>query len=148
MKNLTKLSKNILPLIVVLFLMSCAAEQKVKHERFKIVDTFINENNLKPLDNVFAFTFRGWSALDDWYLIVDSGLNRNYLLKLEGYCSQLSYATQIKLNQSTANRLQRHFDSVTVINSTVPQNCRIADIYLLNKEQKNSLNAVFKAKGL
>jgi len=131
-------------LIVIISLSDCSNNKNNKSQRFEIISKFIALNKLKSIDNVFAFNFRGWSSLDDSHLIVDSGFNRNYLLKLEGYCSNLSYAINIKLYQGINNRLQTHFDSVSVINQSFPQKCRIKKIYLLTNDQKNELNKVYK----
>lgn len=130
--------------LLIVSLYGCSNKVNSNYNRLKIVDNFISDNNLQPQDDVFAFQFRGWSSLDDRHLIIDSGLNKEYLVQLEGYCTDLSHAVNIRINQTVSNRLQKHFDSISVLGQNFPQNCRIGEVYLLNDELKNKLNAVYE----
>ena len=99
---------------------------------------YISQNQLAKIDRITAFKFQGWNALDNSHLILSSSFRKNYLIKLDGYCPDLSFTPNIFIDQKQEHVLSAFFDSIII-----PQNhnysCRINSIYPITKDQTNEL---------
>ena len=66
----------------------------------------------EPVKSFYMSNFDGWSAVSRDQLVVYAGLNKAYLLKVEGYCPDLQFANTIAVT-STANTVDK-FEKVIV----------------------------------
>ena len=66
----------------------------------------------EPVKSFYMGNYDGWSAVSRDQLVVWSGINKAYLLKIGGYCPDLQYAMQIAVT-STANTVDK-FEKVIV----------------------------------
>jgi hypothetical protein len=66
----------------------------------------------EPVKSFYMSNFDGWSAVSKDQLVVWAGLNKAYLLKIEGYCPDLQFANAIAVT-STANTVDK-FEKVLV----------------------------------
>ncbi len=66
----------------------------------------------EPVKSFYLGNFDGWNAVSRDQLVVWSGFNKAYLLKLTGYCPDLQFAHQIAIT-STGNTVDR-FEKVIV----------------------------------
>jgi hypothetical protein len=66
----------------------------------------------EPVKSFYMSNFDGWSAVSKDQLVVWTGLNKAYLLKIEGYCPDLQFANAIAVT-STANTVDK-FEKVLV----------------------------------
>jgi hypothetical protein len=66
----------------------------------------------EPVKSFYMGNYDGWSAVSKDQLVVWSGINKAYLLKIGGYCPDLQYAMQIAVT-STANTVDK-FEKVIV----------------------------------
>jgi hypothetical protein len=135
------LIKTALILVSVVTLFSCAKNNN--NSRNDIYANYIKNNNLVEVNKILAFQFQGWNALDYEHLIISSSHNKNFLVTLNFYCTDLRNAHSILLDQSMSSSLSSRFDSIIV-----PENkqvkCRIKSIHKITKEQKNDLTSLWK----
>jgi hypothetical protein len=66
----------------------------------------------EPVKSFYMSNFDGWNVVSKDQLVVWSGMNKAYLLKVTGYCPDLQYANAIAVT-STANTVDR-FEKVIV----------------------------------
>jgi hypothetical protein len=66
----------------------------------------------EPVKSFYMSNFDGWSAVSKDQLVVWAGMNKAYLLKIEGYCPDLQFANAIAVT-STANTVDK-FEKVIV----------------------------------
>ncbi len=66
----------------------------------------------EPVKSFYMNDFDGWSAVSKDQLVVHAGLNKSYLLTVNGYCPDLQFANTIAVT-STANTVDR-FEKVIV----------------------------------
>jgi hypothetical protein len=96
----------------------------------------------EPVKSFYMSNFDGWSAVSRDQLVVWTGLNKAYLLKIEGYCPDLQFANAIAVT-STANTVDK-FEKVLVgrdrclINEIRPLDVKQmkADRKIMREEQK------------
>ena len=98
----------------------------------------------EPVKSFYMSNFDGWNVVSKDQLVVWSGMNKAYLLKVTGYCPDLQYANAIAVT-STANTVDR-FEKVIVgrdrcfINEIRPLDTKQmkADRKLLNEQMKKA----------
>jgi hypothetical protein len=66
----------------------------------------------EPVKSFYMSHFDGWSAVSKDQLVVWAGMNKAYLLSVEGYCPDLQFANTIAVT-STANTVDK-FEKVIV----------------------------------
>jgi len=71
-----------------------------------------NEYAGEPVKSFYMSNFDGWSVVSKDQLVVWAGLNKAYLLKIEGYCPDLQFANAIAVT-STGNTVDK-FEKVLV----------------------------------
>jgi len=98
----------------------------------------------EPVKSFYMNNFDGWSPVSKDQLVVWSGINKAYLLKVTGYCPDLQYANAVGVT-STANTVDK-FEKVIVGRDR----CFISEIRpidtqrmkedrkLLNEQRKNA----------
>ncbi len=83
----------------------------------------------EPVRSFYMSNFDGWTAVSKDQLVVWAGMNRAYLLKIQGYCPDLQYAHTIAVT-STANTVDK-FEKVIVGRDR----CLISEIRPLDVKQ-------------
>ena len=71
-----------------------------------------NEYAGEPVKSFYMANFDGWSAVSKDQVVVWAGLNKAYLLNIDGYCPDLQFANSIAVT-STANTVDK-FEKVIV----------------------------------
>lgn len=66
----------------------------------------------EPVSSFYMSNFDGWSAVSKDQLVVWAGMNKAYLLTIEGYCPDLQYAHAVAVT-STGNTVDK-FEKVIV----------------------------------
>lgn len=66
----------------------------------------------EPVKSFYMSNFDGWSAVSRDQVVVWAGLNKAYLLSIDGYCPDLQFANTIAVT-STANTVDK-FEKVIV----------------------------------
>jgi hypothetical protein len=66
----------------------------------------------EPVKSFYMSNFDGWSAVSRDQVVVWAGMNKAYLLSIEGYCPDLQFANTIAVT-STANTVDK-FEKVIV----------------------------------
>src|SRR3954464_13036642 len=66
----------------------------------------------EPVKSFYMNNFDGWSAVSKDQLVVWSGINKAYLIRVTGYCPDLQFANTIAVT-STANTVDK-FEKVIV----------------------------------
>ena len=66
----------------------------------------------EPVKSFYMSNFDGWSAVSKDQVVVWAGLNKAYLLNIDGYCPDLQFANTIAVT-STANTVDK-FEKVIV----------------------------------
>jgi hypothetical protein len=66
----------------------------------------------EPVKSFYMGNFDGWTAVSKDSLVVWSGINKAYLIKITGYCPDLQFANAIAVT-STANTVDK-FEKVIV----------------------------------
>lgn len=66
----------------------------------------------EPVKSFYMSNFDGWAPVSKDEVVVWSGINKAYLLKVAGYCPDLQFATAIAVT-STANTVDK-FEKVIV----------------------------------
>lgn len=88
-----------------------------------------NEYAGEPVKSFYMSNFDGWSAVSKDQLVVWAGMNKAYLLKIQGYCPDLQFANAIAVT-STANTVDK-FEKVIVGRDR----CLISEIRPLDVKQ-------------
>jgi hypothetical protein len=83
----------------------------------------------EPVKSFYMANFDGWSAVSKDQLVVWAGMNKAYLLRIEGYCPDLQFANAIAVT-STANTVDK-FEKVIVGRDR----CLISEIRPLDVKQ-------------
>ena len=135
--------KNLI-IISVLFLSACTANKN--YSKTDIYQEYLIQNQLKSLDKIKNFTFRGWNSLDTNHLILSGSHNKFYLIELYNSCNDLNYTNSIILDQAIDHTLSVKFDAVIIPNQNFQNKCRITSIHEINKEQRNELTALRKSQ--
>ena len=132
-------------LVALLLLLSgCATNRLSKAELEQAYEQFIVTEKLEASDTVTAFRFDSWSDLGTKHLIIDTGVNRSYLVELRNTCFNLDFATNIKIN-NMGNTLRAKFDSISVPDEFQAR-CYIENLYKITKDQKKALLALDDAQ--
>ena len=98
----------------------------------------------EPVKSFYMHKFDGWSPVSKDQLVVWSGINQAYLIRVTGYCPDLQFANAIAVT-STANTVDK-FEKVIVgrdrclINEIRPLDTKQmkADRKLLNEQMKKA----------
>lgn len=122
---------------LLVLLSGCATNAMTRAEREQAYNQYIIDEQLESVESIQAFRFSGWNELSDKHLIINTGVNRPYLITLRHTCVDLDFAQGIKIN-NTGSRLRADFDSISVPGN-FSQRCFIDKIYKLSKEQRKTL---------
>ena len=131
-------------LFSLLLITACSSTGMSYKERNAAYLEYINKHNIEALDRISTFTYQGWQSLTDEFLIIRTRVKDRYLIQLNGYCPDLSFANAIKINQGMGSTLVTKFDSISVIGAKQPK-CYIKNIYPLSKEQVKEISAIGKS---
>jgi len=124
----------------------CAANQNLSYqERNEAYVAYIEKQTLISQDKIHTFTFNGWRALSNNYLIISTSPNKKYLIEVNGFCSNLYHTQTIAVNQGMSSSLVTRFDSISVPESP-GMKCFIKSIYRVTKAQVKEISALGKAK--
>jgi len=133
-------------LAVLVLLTGCASNQSLSYqERDEAYVAFIEKQALISQDKIRTFTFNGWRALSNNYLIISTSPSKKYLIEVNGFCSNLYHAQAIVVNQGMSSSLVTRFDSISVPES-LGIKCFIKSIYKVTKVQVKEISALGKAK--
>ena len=128
-------------LVALLLLLSgCATNKMTRAELEQAYDQFIVTEKLEASDTITAFRFDGWSELGTKHLIIDTGVNRSYLVTLRNNCFNLDYAMGIKIH-NMGSQLRAKFDAISVPDEFSVK-CYIQNLYKITKDQKKALWAL------
>lgn len=125
-------------------LAACSSTGMSYQERNAAYLTYVKEHNIEALDKVNTFTYQSWQPLTDKFLIIRTRVKDRYLLQLNSYCPDLSFANAITINQTMGSTLVTKFDSIYVLGTKQPK-CYIKTIFPLTKEQSEEISAIGKA---
>jgi uncharacterized protein DUF6491 len=126
--------------VAVALLAGCASTLKM----FNAPKLDYREYAGEPVKSFYLNDFDGWSPVSKDQLVVWSGINKAYLLRVTGYCPDLQYANAVAVT-STANTVDK-FEKVIVGRDR----CLISEIRpidtqrmkedrkILNEQRKNS----------
>ncbi len=96
-------------LLALMTLTGCASTlQRLKEQEQLSYTEYAGE----PVKSFWLSRFDGWSAVDDDQLVVWSGVNKAYLIKVVGFCPDLKFANAIGIT-STAGTVDK-FEKVIV----------------------------------
>lgn len=98
-----------------------------------------------PVDGIRNYTLNGWNHVNDRAIIIDSSVNKRYLVTLREHCHELSTSNAIGTT-ATAGQMRAGFDAVLVrragagrsLNSIDTHKCYIDKIYMLSKIKKTN----------
>ncbi|HEX2584088.1 MAG TPA: DUF6491 family protein [Steroidobacteraceae bacterium] len=93
-----------------------------------------------PISSFWMPQLDGWTAVDDKLLVVRTQLNKEYLLKLAGFCPNLRFATAVGVT-SSAGTVDR-FEKVVVEKDT----CMITEIRPIDSARMKADRKALKAK--
>ncbi|MEE4245097.1 MAG: DUF6491 family protein [Kangiellaceae bacterium] len=128
-----QLIKNFRILWVTLAIVGCAGAPKVSDTRPDFYGKFVEEENLKTVDRIFPFRYRGWTPLDERYMIVNLTANRAFLLRFKISCLDATMEQQVAI-RTINNMYVPARDPITFIGSRQGP-CFADKIYPLTKEQ-------------
>ena len=83
----------------------------------------------EPVKSFYMNDFDGWTAVSKDQIVVWSGINKAYLIKVTGYCPDLQFANAIAVT-STANTVDK-FEKVIV----GKDRCMISEIRPIDTKQ-------------
>lgn len=135
--------KGMISLLVTIFVLAgCAnAPYMSRAEKNVAYEEFIASNELLPLKSIRSFRYHGWQSLTNDYLIISTSQRNKYLVKVKGYCPDLTFAHAILINQSMSSVLTTRFDSISLIDS--PQlKCFIKSMHKISKQQEKEIRAI------
>jgi len=116
---------------------STTPQMNNKNKNAKI-SQFVMSEELNKLNRINGFRFSDWQVLSDKFMLISSTPKKKYLMELNGYCGELSFARGIMFNQTTSHDLMAKFDSISVLEN--PQaKCYIESFHQVNKQQIKSL---------
>jgi hypothetical protein len=120
--------------VIVVALTGCAS--------LKDKDTDLNYLDYagQPITSFWMPRLDGWTAVDDKLLVVRTELNKEYLLKLSGFCPNLRFAKSIGVT-SSAGTVDR-FEKVIVEKDT----CMISEIRPIDSARMKADRKALKAK--
>lgn len=107
--------------------MTSACAQGLQRNRDPLAkyDGYIGE----PIDRFTAFRLDSWQLVDKDQIILWTGINDAYLVKIDGFCPDLAFAHTIRVN-NTGSQVTT-FDSIQVRRDR----CRIRQINPINVKQ-------------
>jgi hypothetical protein len=132
-------------LLLLVFITGCSSTGMTKSERNAAYLAYVASHNIKPVDKISTFTYQGWQSLTDTFLILRTRIKDRYLIQLNNYCPDLSFAQAIAINQSMGSILTTKFDSISVIGSQQTP-CYIKAIYPLTKDQAEEIARLGKSQ--
>lgn len=135
-------SKWLASLFTALILAGCASNRLSHAERNALYEKFVAEEKLEELSRITAFRLDGWRYLSNDYIIVSTGFNRPYLLKISGPCNELAFSHTLGINRDGSS-LNAKFDSVFVPEYPMIK-CFIRSIHKLTRDQADQLSAMGK----
>jgi hypothetical protein len=124
-------------------LAGCAASSLTTAQKETLYEDYIESENLKALNRITAFKFRGWRSLDSEHLIISTSPHQPYLITLQSPCVELKFTQGIAINHSGTNILYSGFDSISVPKFP-DQKCFIKTIYSLTEEQADEMAQLHK----
>ncbi len=130
--------------LTTLFIFGCASKMSMADKNAAYSD-FIQSEGLQDINKIRSFDFNGWSSLSDKYMILTVRLNKDYLLKMQNGCVGLNFAQTVKLHQFSSSTFDKLGDTIS-FKSSIPMQCRVADIYPLTKEQSKAIKQIGKEK--
>ena len=110
---------------------------------------YIETNELESLDKIRTFRLHGWQSLTNDYLIVTVSPNKKYLLAVNRFCPDLTYAQALIFHRAISSTLSTKFDSISVYDSSnrnLQIKCHIKTIHKITKDQAKEISAIGKAK--
>ncbi len=145
MKNILGL-KGTVGLLAILLLGGCATGPQMSiSEKNMAYEDYIKSNELVSLKKIRSFRYQGWQSLTNDYLIISTSQRNKYLIKIKGYCPDLSFSQAILINQSMSSILTTNFDSISMLRT--PQlKCYIKTIHQVSKEQLKEIMAIGKSQ--
>ena len=99
---LTSLALPSLAIVAAALLTGCATGPKLNYSEYAG----------EPVKSFYMTNFDGWSAVSRDQVVVWAGMNKAYLLSIDGYCPDLQFANTIAVT-STANTVDK-FEKVIV----------------------------------
>ncbi|MDF3021027.1 MAG: hypothetical protein K0Q92_2330 [Steroidobacteraceae bacterium] len=99
---LTSLALPSLAIVAASLLTGCATGPKLNYSEYAG----------EPVKSFYMTNFDGWSAVSRDQVVVWAGMNKAYLLSIDGYCPDLQFANTIAVT-STANTVDK-FEKVIV----------------------------------
>jgi len=128
--------------VVLGFLTGCSTNQRLSiQDRDEAYLAYIEKQQLVEQQRIRTFSFNGWRALSNNYLIISTSPRKKYLVKINGFCPNLNHAQTIAINQSMSGSLETRFDSISVSESPGSK-CIIKSIYKVTKEQVKEISAL------
>ena len=127
---------------LLVLLSGCATNAMTRAERLQAYDQYIIDEKLESVDTIQAFRFSGWSELSDRHLIINTGINKPYLITLKNNCPDLDFTQGISVN-NTGSRLRAKFDYISVPGK-FSQRCFIEKIFKLTKEQRKEITGLHR----
>jgi len=137
--------KNLMIITMALGLFAgCSTTEGLSYkERNEAYLAYIEKQPLVAQDRIRAYSFSGWRALSNNYLIISTSPKRKYLLEISGFCPNLNHAQTIAFNQSMSGSLETRFDSISIPESPGSK-CTIKSIFKITKAQAEEINALDK----
>lgn len=89
----------------------------------------------EPVKSFYMANFDGWSAVSKDQLVVWAGMNKAYLLKIEGYCPDLQFAHAIAVT-STANTVDKFEKVIVGRDRCLIREIRPLDVKQLKEDRK------------
>ena len=89
----------------------------------------------EPVKSFYMSSFDGWTAISKDQVVVWSGLNKAYLLTVNGYCPDLEFANAIAVT-STGNTVDRFEKVIVGRDKCFIQEIRPLDVKQLKADRK------------
>ena len=127
-------------------LVGCASAPKMSYQQKNLhYRQYIATNNLPSLNKIRSFSYSGWQSLTDNYLIISTSFKKKYLIEIKGFCTNLTFAYRIVINQSSHSSLSKNFDSISTLESP-RQKCFIKNIHQISKAQVQEMTKATEVK--
>jgi hypothetical protein len=127
---------------VLTLLTACASttSKPLNPEQLALSKGYLLGNPVKDIRN---YTLNGWNYVNDRAIIIDSSVNKRYLVTLRDRCHELSSRESIGTT-ATAGSMRAGLDAVLVrrdgagrsLNSFDTHKCYIDKIYMISKIKK------------
>ncbi len=135
--------KLFISLFFLILLTGCNTSAISQSMESKIYHDFIAKNKLESLKKITSFHLQNFISLDNRHLIISTTPNKNYLISLMNYCTDLKYADHLGLKQSIASILNIKLDAI-IVPGVQNGRCFIKSIHKLNNQQVNNLTHLVK----